>query len=136
MCYCRIVTICKLAYQDAGTHEDVTVNRICPLCNSNSKRWCFHGESEDSAGSTLECRDCHNYILYYFSCKYFDDLEKSDLDKEEFYVDKFSIIKEENSFIILSDSTAWNDHIVTIPSFSFNNQDHLLKKLKTYITFL
>jgi hypothetical protein len=138
MCNCKIVEICQSEYQDPGLHQDLVLDKACELCKSTSNRWSFHGEAKDCAGSSLECSECHRYIQY-FDCKDCEDLDELSNDlvfKEEFYVGEFAILKEDGNFIILLFSEGYDKFVATIPEFKFSSQEHLLKKIKTYITFL
>ena len=56
---------CKLDYNmvyKPRKHKLVDLNLVCPVCNYNGK-WASH-LCDELWGDGLECRKCHNYILY------------------------------------------------------------------------
>ncbi len=55
---------CKMDYSLVGgrRHRLIDVGLQCPLCYYNGK-WCSH-INDDLWGDGIECRKCHNYILY------------------------------------------------------------------------
>jgi hypothetical protein len=132
MCKCSIRQLCDEDELDSGVHQTlIDTAQFCPLCGNN--KWAFHGKSSNAAGSVVECRQCHNYLKYYFSAADMSDLDYAYLDKEEFYVENYCVLKEDNSMIILNNR---NGAICEIPLFSFKDAAHLAKKVKTYITFM
>ena|SRR5271166_1206826 len=58
---------CRSCTMDYGNdthtrHRLIDAGLLCPLCNYRGK-WCSH-INEDLWGDSLECKKCHDYILY------------------------------------------------------------------------
>lgn len=125
-CNCRGYEISlREALGDLGSLSVVKNDLICPLCNSNI--WHCHVNEGWRLCFTAECNNCHDYITYY------EDLEFTNLEKQEYYIDEYTIIRySDTTFILGSD----NCEIAQIPSFSILNKDQLLNKVKIYLTFL
>lgn len=57
---------CNINYEltgKTGKHQLINCGLVCKVCLSKDKV-AFHGGHEGLFGEALECRTCHNYILY------------------------------------------------------------------------
>jgi len=130
--FCKTCHVAMENDYDAGKHYDIIKHDICPLCKNN-KKWSYHENSIDLDGIVLECGECHNYVKYYFACLDIKNIGAYKLDREEFWINDYLLIKENNLNKILYYPTRLT--ICEVPIFEFLSKEDLLKKIKTYITF-
>jgi hypothetical protein len=135
MCICRAAKLADLDGISPGKHFSVKRTEMCAMCGlSNS--WSFHGPSSDTKHSVMECCQCNNYLKYFDKCSSYKTTINYRPYKEEFYVSKYCIINaiDYSEMIIYNNSNL--KLIGRIPKFSFKDEEHLLKKIETYLPFL
>jgi len=114
-------------------HELVAPKFVCPLCNKIPK-WYSHLNDECS-GDALECKSCHNYILYISTGTKEEDIERW---KDEIYIPSKSGdilvmrgFEDNTTFISINDKK-----VITLNQIiQFKSLDDLINKVRTIVVF-
>ncbi len=128
----QVCRSCELQYRELRRrtdHELVDVGFHCPVCDNSGK--CYSHEDDALWGTALECKRCHNYILYLSP--------KGEIDKDEIYLPKnlcvtryFSV----NDTTIYSLEQPYDKTIVSINRIlQFDSKKSLINKVRTMIMF-
>lgn len=117
----RSMYVSKLRY-----HTLLDVGLYCPLCNFSGTS-IYHPENNELAGNSIECINCHNYIIY--------DSKGTILKDEIYFPNNNCLIRSlENlqSYYLINDkNTITFPHIV-----QFTDYGTLLFKLKSFMVYL
>jgi hypothetical protein len=118
---------CNLNYElsgEAGKHSVVDIGMYCPLCKKVNK-WIYHGQHDQLSGDALECKVCHNYILYSDGV--------GTIEKDEIYFSKnYCLIRDlekSKSYFSIDDKRIFTFPYIVI----FSNPKDLFNKLKTIV---
>jgi hypothetical protein len=119
---------CSLNYgltMKTGSHELIDVGMFCPLCKFSGQSIC-HGEHDSLRGTSFECNQCHNYIMYF---------DNGLLIKDELYFEKgLGLIRDIEDCV--SCLLVYNDLAIVIPGLiDASDPVKLFLKLKTYLVF-
>ena len=112
-----------------GKHRVVDTGMFCPVCNKTVKS-IFHSEHD---GFSLECRSCHNYILY-FSDEEGDGNNLIWKDETYYEDSRYCLIRnlEDHSSALLCDE----DKVLELDTIvDIKNVNSLLSRLKKLIIF-
>jgi len=127
---------CNLNYEltnKVGRHQIVNADIYCLICKSSGKS-AYHGSHEDLSGDSLECNNCHNYILY--------TIGMGTIWKDEIYLPNNSCLirdlEESKSHFIFND-VAWDSgkfYSIEIPGIlQFSSIENLISKLEILSIF-
>lgn len=123
---------CELQYKELRRrtqHKLVNVGFYCPLCHYTGK--CYSHTDDALWGDALECKSCHDYILYLSP--------KREFDKDEIYLpNDLTVIR----YFSITDTTVFSSrkgYDETICSVNrilqFESKENLIQKVRTMITF-
>ncbi len=125
----KICRSCKMNQNmvvEPAKHHLVSPGIHCPLCNHHLGKFYSHID-DDLWGDALECKKCHNYILYLspYGEKW---KEESYLPNDTCVIRHFE--NNETYISVKNKDAAKVKHLIT-----FNSLDDLMKKVRTIITF-
>lgn len=119
---------CELQYKELRRRTEhflVDVGFYCPVCDNSGK--CYSHTDDALWGDALECKRCHNYILYLSP--------KGEFDKDEIYLPKDICISRYlhigETTIFIGDKTAADLKQI----IQFSTKKKLIEKVRTILTF-
>lgn len=124
---CRSCVLAKKYSSEQSKHRLVSADFTCPLCEKKPK-WYSHLNSE-LVGDALECKLCHNYIIY---------VTPDGVWKDEIY-----LFKEDHEVLVMrsfEDTTTYvsldDEEVTTLQHIlQFKSTDDLLSKVQTILVF-
>lgn len=131
---CRSCDLTNQLIDKPIKHKLISVNFRCPLCNKIPK-WYSHLH-EDLSGDSLECKSCHNYILYNSTDAKIEDTKKWK-DEIHFFVSgkEFFVMRDyedSRTYVWVNDS---HNPIKLNSILEFKSLEDLINKVKTIVVF-
>lgn len=123
MCKCRTINLAgesrNFPYV-SGKHKSLKTNFTCLMCSHIKRKFTFHTNKYNDVYTYLECDYCHNYIREVNYLKH--------VVSEFFFALDYCVIMKKDKVVL--EKQGCED--ITLPFFVFQDEAHLIKKIKAY----